>query len=150
MTFYIVEYPFGQFRSFVPTMLPLRFFCVSHWNSMRHTHIKMSLGKTKFSKTQKVNVLSTLFSFWIWNTALYQLLGRNYLSQDQENWLSSNKAVRILCDEMWPKKSLRQALNVTACLRISAELVTPQMPAEGALRMMPIDFLLKGHLLRDV
>lgn len=35
-------------------------------------------------------------------------------------------------------------------LRISADLVTPQMPAEGALRMMAIDFLLKGYILRAV
>lgn len=52
------------------------------------------------------------------------------------------------------KCGLKKLKASTECyslsLRISAELVTSQMPAEGASRMIPIDFLLMGHFLRDV
>lgn len=57
-------------------------FCVHlHWKSMRHWKI-LKLRDTLLSKFQNMGALSTLFSWWIQNTALYQLLRRKWaLSQ---------------------------------------------------------------------
>lgn len=55
LMFYSVEYPFGQFGSPIPAMLPPSFICLSsHWHSMRlekrsFTQDKQTLAKTKTS-----------------------------------------------------------------------------------------------------
>lgn len=76
MTFCNMECSFGQFRSAVLNMLPPIFL----WSSSlaEHDTEVFNSGEAVFSNSQTILVISTLFSSWIQNTELYEILRRKW------------------------------------------------------------------------
>lgn len=107
-----------------------------YWHSKRHWEV-LDLGWALLSNNQNITVLPTLFSQWIWNTGLYQLLRKQTLSQTKPwHWLKEKlRFLDLVFASSYPKtvkviSFLGTAISPLTCCLVA---LASRLPKEFSL-----------------